>query len=108
MRRNWIRRAVKMALIGMLAVTLFTFVVMNLWNWLVPAIFGGQSVKFWQALGLLLLSRILFGGVCGGPGRPMHWRGPVMGRWEQNTPGGRGEFRPGMRDRGGQMGMAAT
>ena len=62
MRRNWIRRAVKIALIGVLAVTLFTFVVMNLWNWLVPAIFGWQSVNFWQALGLLLLSRILFGG----------------------------------------------
>jgi len=63
-----------MALIGMLAVTLFTFVVMNLWNWLVPAIFGWQSVNFWQALGLLLLSRILFGGFRGGP-RPSHASG---------------------------------
>ncbi len=78
MRRNWIRRALKIALIGMLAVTLFTFVVMNLWNWLVPAIFGLQSVNFWQALGLLLLSRILFGGFRGSPGRHMHWRRRMM------------------------------
>jgi len=51
--------------------TLFTFVVMNLWNWLVPAIFGWQSVNFWQALGLLLLSRILFWRVSRRP-RPSH------------------------------------
>src|SRR5258705_12581723 len=108
MRRNWIRRAVKMALIGMLAVTLFTFVVMNLWNWLVPAIFGWQSVNFWQALGLLLLSRILFGGFRGGPGRHMHLRRRMMDRWEQMTPEGREKFRQGMRGRCGQWGMPAA
>ena len=108
MRRNWIRRAVKIALIGMLAVTLFTFVVMNLWNWLVPAIFGWQSVNFWQALGLLLLSRILFGGFRGGPGRHMHWRRRMMDRWEQMTPEEREKFRQGMRGRCGQWGMPAA
>ena len=37
--------------------------VMHLWNWLMPAIFGWREVTFWQALGLLLLCRVLFGGV---------------------------------------------
>ena len=37
-------------------------VVQLLWNWLVPPIFGWSSITFWQALGLLVLCRILFGG----------------------------------------------
>ena len=38
------------------------WVVMQLWNWLLPTLFGWPQVTFWQALGILALSRILFGG----------------------------------------------
>jgi hypothetical protein len=38
-------------------------VVMRLWNWLLPGLFGWQHITFWQGLGLLLLCRILFGGL---------------------------------------------
>jgi hypothetical protein len=38
------------------------FVVQQLWNWLLPDLFGLRRVGFWEALGLLALSRILFGG----------------------------------------------
>lgn len=49
-------------------------VIMQLWNWLLPALFGWPSVTFWQALGILALSRILFGGFGGhGSGRS-GWR----------------------------------
>ena len=44
-------------------------VVMLLWNWLVPELFAGHAVTYWQALGLLALSRILFGGLGGRAGR---------------------------------------
>ena len=37
-------------------------VVMLLWNWLAPTLFGLRQITFWQALGLLALCRILFGG----------------------------------------------
>jgi len=37
-------------------------VVMWLWNWLLPSIFGITAISFWQALGILALSKILFGG----------------------------------------------
>ena len=40
---------------------LFGWVVMLLWNWLMPEIFGLKTVTYWQAWGLLLLSSILFG-----------------------------------------------
>ena len=38
------------------------YVVMLLWNWLLPSIFGITTIDFWQALGILALSKILFGG----------------------------------------------
>ena len=37
-------------------------VVLHLWNWLLPALFGWRQISFWQAVGLLALFRILFGG----------------------------------------------
>jgi hypothetical protein len=52
-------------------------VVMSLWNWLVPPLFGLPEVTFWQGLGLVLLGRILFGGFGGGGGSgSSHSRGP--------------------------------
>jgi hypothetical protein len=41
-------------------------VVRQLWNWLLPPILGLREITFWQALGLLALCRILFGGFGGG------------------------------------------
>ena len=37
-------------------------VVRQLWNWLLPPLFGWPRITFWQAVGLLALCRILFGG----------------------------------------------
>lgn len=39
---------------------LFGLVVLWLWNWLMPAIFGLPAITFWQAWGLVVLSHILF------------------------------------------------
>jgi uncharacterized membrane protein len=65
-RRKWIFVA---APVGF---ALFVFlggeVVKELWNWLAPPLFGLPLLTFWQALGLLALCRILFGG-WGGHGR---------------------------------------
>jgi hypothetical protein len=56
-------------LLAMLAfAAVFSFAVMALWNWLLPAIAGLPEITFWQALGFLALARILFGGL-GGIGR---------------------------------------
>src|SRR5689334_14640568 len=52
---------------AILGVLLFIFIggqiVQHLWNWLLPPLFGWHQVTFWQALGLLVLCRILFGGL---------------------------------------------
>ena len=52
-----------LAVLGMLAfITIGGVVVRLLWNWLLPPLFGWHQITFWQALGLLALCRILFGG----------------------------------------------
>src|SRR5215813_7662831 len=57
--------------VAILAMMLFVFIggqiVMYLWNWLLPPLFGVREISFLQALGLLILCRILFGGfgMCG-------------------------------------------
>ena len=90
-------RVLKFALIAVAAVAVFCFVVMSLWNWIIPSVVGWHPVTYWQALGLLVLSRILFGGFRGRPGRHMPWRRRMRKRWEQMTPEEREEFRQGMR-----------
>jgi hypothetical protein len=49
------------AVLGAAALFFFGWIVMLLWNWLMPDIFGLKPVSYWQAWGLLLLSTILFG-----------------------------------------------
>ncbi len=48
---------------------LFGWVVMLLWNWLMPEIFGLKTLSYWQAWGVLALSCILFGRIGGGGGK---------------------------------------
>ncbi|WP_323758034.1 hypothetical protein [Roseivirga sp.] len=56
---------------GAAALFLFGSVIMLLWNWLMPDLFGLTTITFWQALGLFILSRILFSGM-GGKGKHSH------------------------------------
>lgn len=50
-------------ILGIAAVAGFGFIIMWLWNWLVPELFSGPVINYWQTIGLLLLSKILFSGV---------------------------------------------
>jgi hypothetical protein len=76
-------------------------VVMQLWNWLLPSLFGWRQITFWQAIGLLALCRILFGGLGRhGSGRP-RLRHRMRERWERMTPEEREQFRQRMRGRCG-------
>jgi len=41
----------------------FGWFVMLLWNWLMPAIFGLGAITYWQAFGLVVLAKLIFGAV---------------------------------------------
>lgn len=97
MLRNRIARGIRIALMVIVALVLFGFVVMGLWNWLMPPIFGLRVITFWQALGLVILSKILFGGFHHGRrGGRKHWRRRMQERWEKMTPEERAKFREGI------------
>lgn len=97
MRRYRFLRIAKIALFGVLAVTVVSFVVMGLWNVLMPGIFAVRAISFWQALGLLVLSKILFGGFRPSAGGGPRWRRRMMERWEKMTPEEREKFQQGIR-----------
>ncbi len=106
MKKKWIFLA-PAAIVGMV---LFIFIggelVLHLWNWLLPALFGWHQITLWQAIGILALCRILFGRIGGrGMGR-YNFRGRIAPRWERMTPEEREKFRQGMRGRCGFGGAA--
>jgi hypothetical protein len=95
MKKFWAVRVVKFILFAVLGVLIFGVVVMNLWNWLMPSLFGLHTITFAQALGLLILGKILFGGFHRGGGRAK-WRSGMRERWANMTPEEREKFRAGM------------
>ena len=95
-------RVLKMIVIVIVAAVVLGLVVEHLWNWLMPAIFGLRTISYWQAVGLLVLSKILLGGFHkhgkrGGRGR--HWRGRMQEKWAGMSPEEREKFRAGMKGR---------
>jgi O-antigen ligase len=97
-RRLRFRKVLGMALLGVLVVALLGFLVTGLWNALLPSLFGLRPIHFWQALGLLALCRILFGGFHHRHGRPFGSRRRLLERWERMTPEERAAFREGFRN----------
>src|SRR3989442_15109482 len=116
MRMTRLTRLMIIAPLAILGIVVFTAigggVVMLLWNWLAPTLFGLRLITFWQAIGLLALCRILFGGFGLGGGGHRNSRRRMEGRirervreqmaqgWEQMTPEEREKFRQGFQDRG--------
>jgi len=98
MRKHWLLHGLKFVAFVAVAVVAAGFVVMALWNALLPDLFGLHAIGFWQAAGLLVLSRILLGGWRGGRGHGMHghWRARMAEKWERMTPEEREKFRAGM------------
>jgi hypothetical protein len=77
-------RCIKIGLLAVAGIAAITWVVMQLWNCLLPDLFSGVAhIGYWQALGVLALSRVLFGGLRGG--FHCHWR-EHRAHWESMTP----------------------
>ncbi len=101
MRRRWIFLA-PLAILGLVVfVAIGGEVVRLLWNWLLPPLFGWRPIGFWQAIGILALCRILFGGLgLHGSGRS-RFRRRLEERCEHMTPEEREHFRQRLRERWG-------
>ncbi|MBW8879200.1 MAG: hypothetical protein JF614_30030 [Acidobacteria bacterium] len=100
MKRRRTLRVLKFAGIALVAGGVFGLLVKSLWNWLMPALFGVRSITFWQAWGVLLLSRILLGSFSG-HSHDRHSRARLIDRWERMAPEERAKFRERLRRRWG-------
>ena len=65
-------RIAGMVVFGILAAAVFGLVfgylVMILWNWLMPAVFGITTITYWQAFGIVILAKLIFGAIGRGKG----------------------------------------
>jgi hypothetical protein len=95
-------KIVKVLLCIALAALLFGWVTKELWNWLMPSIFGLRLITFWEGVGLVVLGKLLFGGFHkhghGHNGRRA-WKRKMRSRWAAMTPEERERFRAGMKGR---------
>ena len=102
-RARWVVKGAAFLALAIALIAVLSLVVMSLWNWLVPSLFHGPAVQYWQAVGLLLLSRILFGGLRRRGGWHGHWRQRMWReRWANMTPEERERLREKFQHRCGQ------
>lgn len=98
-RGKWIAKVLMMVALGIVAVAAFTLITMYLWNWLVPVLFNGPVISFWQTLGLLVLSKIFFSGFGGRNHGGHRWKGYWRERWQNMSPEDRERFKQKMKDK---------
>ncbi len=109
MKKIWIKKGLMIFFFVIVAVLAFGFLVMTLWNNILPVVLGVKTITFMQALGILLLSKILFGGF---GGRGQRHRGKWMAMKEKfsgMTPEDKEKFKAEWKTRcGGRWGMHST
>jgi hypothetical protein len=98
----WERKVFGFILLGIAAIALFSFIVMSLWNAILVPVLHISAVSFWQALGILVLSKILFGGFrgrgrWGGGGH--HWNQEMKQKWQNMSPEEREQMKQQWRDK---------
>ena len=105
MKKFWLKKIFMFVIFFIAAVIVFSAIVMGLWNAILPAVIGVKTITFIQALGILLLSKILFGGFGrrGGwhRGRHEQWRNKLKEKWANMTPEEREKFKTEWKNRCG-------
>jgi hypothetical protein len=96
--RRWGAAHIGMAVVmGVILASLFAlafgWLVMLLWNWLMPDLFGLKAITYWQGFGICILSKLIFGGIGGhhphyGKHGGQHFRPWPMGEDSCSSPGG--------------------
>ena len=77
---------IKVILMSVTAAVVLGFIIMLLWNNLFPDLFHTEKINFWQALGLFIMTRILFGGYFRGFRDRHDIRHEMYRKWEKLTP----------------------
>lgn len=102
-KKFWVKKIVGCIVIALAIATVLGFVVMQLWNHVLTAVVQVPLIDFWQAIGLLILSKILFGGIRGrwGGSRDCHggWKSEMREKWRNMSAEEREKLKQEWRDR---------
>ena len=103
MKKFWFKKIFFFILCFAGAVLFFGAIVMGLWNAILPEVLGVKAITFLQALGILLLSKLLFGGFSGRRwgGRGHEWKKQMKEKWNGMTPEEREKFKTEWKNRCG-------
>ncbi len=97
----WVKKIIGFIVLGAVAVLVLGFVVMSLWNAILPAVLGVKAITFAQALGIFVLSKILFGGFKGGGGgwsrKKQEWKMRMDDKWQTMSSEERQQWKEKMR-----------
>ncbi len=96
MKRFWVKKVIGTAICAALAIVALGFVIMTLWNSILVGVLSVKAITYTQALGIFVLSKILFGGFKGrgGCGCGFKGRGERMKeKWQSMTPEEREKFK---------------
>ena len=102
----WAFKIAKFITLAVVLIFVVGFVIQHLWNALIPELFNGPIISYWQAMGLLILSHILFrgpGGMHHGGWRSHHWKNRFEEKLAAMTPEEREKFKAEYRRRCGWM-----
>ena len=105
MKRKWAKRIPFIILIAVAAAFAFSAVVMLLWNAVLVSVLHVGAITLWQAMGILVLAKILFGGFRGRRHPGHHFAKHMCRKWENMTPEQREKFRNRMQQRMGNWQM---
>jgi Ca2+/H+ antiporter, TMEM165/GDT1 family len=99
MTDKWVAMGIRIFIIIIIVMSGFAVAVLYLWNWLMPQLFALHPLTYWQAVGLLGLSWLLFGGFGWLGGDHSSHRNRTRDRFAQMTPEERNKFREGLSGR---------
>ena len=80
-KKFWLKKIIGFTILGIAGIALFGFIVMSLWNSVLVAVLHVATITYWQAMGILVLSKILFGGFSGGH-RTGRWKNEMKEKWQ--------------------------
>lgn len=105
-RSRWTRFILLFILVAPIAILVFGGAVMLLWNNVLVPVLHVSTVTFWQAFGILVLSKVLFGSF-GGRGRSGRYSGKERMMWNSMTPEQKEKFREEWKSRCGRRGFGS-
>ncbi len=102
MKKFWAKKIIGFIVLAIALTALLGYIVMSLWNCVLVAVLHLSVITFWQALGILILSKILFGGFkgrWGGGPRSHKWKKEMQEKWHTMTPEEREKIKQEWRNR---------